>query len=348
MVASGIVVGTPGGGAAAPIHDRPVAGIAARAEPIALVVRGGLVESVHAGHVVALDAAGRTVLTAGDPGVTFFPRSALKPLQAVAMLRVGLDLDGPLLALASASHAGEPAHLHGVCRILRRAGLTETDLGNTPDQPLDPDAGARWRVAGRGAEPLAQNCSGKHAAMLATCVAAGWDTAGYLDPSHPLQRTIRAVVEELTGVVAAHTAVDGCGAPLLSSTPIGLARAFARIAGARPGTPEGRVAEALRGHPWWVGGTGRDATRLAAAVPGLIAKDGADGVLAAALPDGRAMALKVLDGSARPVPAVAAAVLRALGAGGTALVEVGQVDVLGGGAPVGTVQSLVGAAPPAR
>ncbi|HVH21997.1 MAG TPA: asparaginase [Pseudonocardia sp.] len=348
MIAAGIVDATLDGKRATPIHGRPVAGIAARAEPIALVVRGGLVESVHAGHVVALDAAGRPVLSAGDPEVTFFPRSALKPLQAVAMLRAGLDLDGPLLALAAASHTGEPDHLRGVRRILGRAGLTEADLGNTPDRPLDPDAGARWWAAGRAAEPVAQNCSGKHAAMLATCVAAGWDTAGYLGQDHPLQRTIRAVVEELTGVVAAHIAVDGCGAPLLSTTPIGLARAFARIAGARPGTPEGRVAEALRGHPWWAAGTGRCATRLVAAVPGLIAKDGADGVLAAALPDGRAMALKVLDGSARPVPAVAAAVLGALGAGGPALAEAGQVDVLGGGTPVGTVQALVGVAPPAR
>ena len=136
--------------------------------------------------------------------------------------------------------------------------------------------------------------------MLATCHAAGWDTAGYLDPGHPLQRAIRTTVEELTGVPVAHTAVDGCGAPLFSTTPAGLARAVARIATAPPGTPEGRVAAAMRAHPWWVAGTGRDVVRLAAAVPGLIAKDGAEGVFVAALPDGRTVVVKILDGSPRP------------------------------------------------
>jgi L-asparaginase II len=319
-------------------------GIGLRAQPIAYVVRGGVVESVHAGHVVALDAAGALALSAGDPEVTFFPRSTLKPLQAVAMLRLGLELDGPLLALAAASHSGEPEQLRGVGQILERAGLAEDDLGNVADFPLDPEAGARWRAAGRGPERLAQNCSGKHAAMLATCVGAGWETDGYLDPDHPLQHAIRSTVEGLTGVPATHITVDGCGAPLLSTTPVGLARAFARIATAEPATAEGRVGAALREHPWWVAGTGRDATLLVRAVPGLVAKDGADGVFAAALPDGRAMALKVLDGSSRPLPAVAAAVLRALGAGGAALEAAGRVDVLGGGVPVGTVEPVVGLA----
>ena len=149
--------------------------------------------------------------------------------------------------------------------------------------------------------------------MLATCVAAGWDIAGYRDPSHPLQRALAATVVELTDVPVAHVAVDGCGAPLFSSTPAGLARALARIAAAPAGTAEGTVAAAMRTHPWWVAGTGRTATRLCAAVPGLMAKDGAEGVFVAALPDGRAVVLKVLDGSVRPVAAVVVAALRALG-----------------------------------
>ncbi len=319
-----------------------VDGVADRAVVVARVVRNGVVESVHHGHVVGLTARGTAAVVAGDPDVTFLPRSALKPVQAVAMLRAGLDLSGELLALAASSHSGEPDHLDGVRRLLATAGLTEEDLQNTPGRPLDPEAEARWRAAGRPPSPLGQNCSGKHAAMLATCRAAGWDTAGYRDPAHPLQGAVRTAVEELTGVAVAHVAVDGCGAPLFSTTPAGLARAISRIATAGADTPEGRVAAAMRAHPWWVAGTGRDVVRLAAAVPGLIAKDGAEGVLAAALPDGGAVVVKVLDGSSRPLAVLTAAVLRALGATGPALDAVGRAPVLGHGAPVGRVEPLLG------
>lgn len=314
--------------------------IGARPAAVAYVVRGELVESVHHGHLVGLDAGGGRALAAGDPDVTFFPRSSLKPVQAVAMLRSGLDLAGELLALAVASHAGEPAHLDGVRRILDGAGVTTAELQNTPDLPLDPQAAACWRAAGDPPSALAQNCSGKHAAMLATCRVAGWDTAAYRDPGHPLQRAVRATVEELTGVPAVHTAVDGCGAPLYSSTPAGLARAFARIAVGPPGTPEARVAAAMRDHPWFVAGTGRDVVRLCAAVPGLIAKDGAEGVFAAALPDGRAVALKILDGSGRPVRAVVAAALAALGVDAPGLPAAGHTAVLGHGVAVGRVEPV--------
>ncbi|HYH32937.1 MAG TPA: asparaginase [Pseudonocardia sp.] len=305
-------------------------------DAVARVVRGGLVESVHRGHLVVLAPDGSVRLRRGDPDVTFFPRSSLKPVQAVAMLRCGLDLDGELLALACASHSGEPDHLAGVRRILGGAGLDAADLQNTPALPLDADAAFAWRQAGNGPASLAQNCSGKHAAMLATCVAAGWDRAGYRDPAHPLQRAVRATVAELTGDgEPAHVTVDGCGAPLFSCTPGGLTRAFARIATGAPGTPEHRVAAAVRAHPWWIGGTGRFATRLIGAVPGLVAKDGAEGVFATALPDGGALALKIADGSPRPVPPVVTAALEALGV--TGLDELGRVDVLGHGAAVGAV-----------
>ena len=116
------------------------------------------------------------------------------------MLRAGLDLDGELLALACASHSGEPGHVDGVRRILTGAGLDEADLDNTPDLPLGPAAAAAVRAAGAGPSPVLQNCSGKHAAMLAACVSAGWPTAGYRDPAHPLQRLVRETVAELTGV----------------------------------------------------------------------------------------------------------------------------------------------------
>ncbi|MCW0212691.1 MAG: asparaginase [Pseudonocardia sp.] len=313
-----------------------------QAAPLARVVRDGFVESVHLGHLVGLDAGGAAVVRSGSPDVTFFPRSSLKPVQAAAMIRAGLDLDGELLALASSSHSGEPGHLDGAARILAAAGLGPEDLQNTPDRPLDPGADAAWRAAGTAPSSLAQNCSGKHAAMLATCVANGWETAGYREPDHPLQRAIRAHVEALTGDAVEHVAVDGCGAPLFSCTVTGLARAFAALATAPAGSPEGRVAAAVRAHPWWLGGTGREVTRVVEAVPGLIAKDGAEGVFAAALPDGRAFALKVLDGAKRPVPTLVAATLDALGAGSAEVAEIGRVAVLGHGVAVGAVEPSVG------
>jgi L-asparaginase II len=303
-----------------------------RAAAVAHVVRGGVVESAHRGHAVVLAPGGGEVLRAGDPGAVVLARSALKPVQAVAMLRAGLDLDGELLALACASHSGEPAHRDGVRRILATAGLTEADLRNTPAAALADPAGPPSSIT--------QNCSGKHAAMLATCVAAGWDVRTHLRPDHPLQRAVRAAVAELTGDGdPVHTTVDGCGAPLFSCTPDGLARAYARIATAPPGTPEHRVAAAVRAHPWWLGGSDRFVTRLIGRVPGLVAKEGAEGVFAAALPDGGALALKIVDGSARPVPALVTAALAALGA--DVPEAAGRVDVLGLGAPPGTVRALL-------
>jgi L-asparaginase II len=315
-------------------------GIDGSADVLAQVVRGGVVESVHLGHLVALDA-GAVRVSRGDPGVTFFPRSSLKPVQAVAMLRAGLDLDGDLLALACASHSGEPGHVEAARRILAGAGLTEDALQNTPTWPWDADAAYAWRAAGNGPVAVVQNCSGKHAAMLATCVAAGWDPARYLEPGHPLQQAIRGGVADLTGDGdPVHVTVDGCGAPLFSCTVAGLAQAFARIASAPAGTPEHRVATAIRTSPWFLGGTAREVTRLIEGVPGLVAKDGAEGVFAAALPDGRALALKVLDGSPRPVPVLVVAALRALGVEAPVLDELGRVEVLGHGIPVGSVNAV--------
>jgi L-asparaginase II len=254
------------------------------------------------------------------------------------MLHAGLDLDGHLLALAAASHSGERYHLDGVRRILAGAGLDPGQLRNTPDLPLDEHDRLAWRAAGRAPEPLAMNCSGKHAAMLATCRANDWPVDGYLDADHPLQRAILGTVEQLAGEPVTAIGVDGCGAPLLAISPTGLARAFGRIATAPPGSAEGRVAEAVRRHPEWLGGTGRDVTALVRAVPGLIAKDGAEGVYAAALPDGRAAALKIADGAERARPVVMAALLRRLGVLGEALDAFATAPVLGGGHEVGRVE----------
>jgi L-asparaginase II len=304
---------------------------------LAHVVRSGFVESVHHGSVVALDADGSTLLAVGDVARPVFPRSCSKPLQAVAMLRAGLDLDGELLALAAASHSGEPFHLGGVRRIIDRAGVSVQDLQNTPDLPSDEAERTAWVASGRQASSLAQNCSGKHAAMLATCVTAGWDIATYRDPQHPLQQLVARTLADLCDEPPAATGVDGCGAPVLAFSLTGLARAFSRLATAPAGTDEARMAAAMRAYPQWLGGTGRDVTALIRGVPGLIAKDGAESVYAVGLADGRGVALKIADGGQRARPVVMAAALRRLGIPSDVLDELAHAPVLGHGQPVGSV-----------
>lgn len=314
---------------------------------LASVVRSGLVESVHHGHLVVLDPSGAPLVELGEPDLAFWPRSALKPVQAVALLRAGWRPAADELALACSSHSGTAEHLAVVRRVLAGAGLGEQDLRNTPDLPVDAASALALRLAGGGPTSLTQNCSGKHAGMLAACVAAGWPTAGYLDPEHPLQQLVRATVADLTGVPVAHVGVDGCGAPLLSTTVRGLAVAFGRIAAApavAPGGDLAAVATAMSARPDLVGGPGRDVTAFGSAVPGLVVKDGAEGVYAAGLPDGSAVALKIADGSARPRAAVLAGALAGLlgrRAEATdlaaAVLAVGRTPVLGHGRPVGEV-----------
>jgi L-asparaginase II len=308
--------------------------------PLAHVVRSGFVESVHHGSVVVLGRDGEVVVSAGEPQAPIFARSSNKLVQAVAMLRSGLDLDGELLALASASHSGEDFHLDGARRILAGAGLTEADLQNTPDLPYDEDERRAWIRAGRQAVPLAQNCSGKHAAMLATCVAAGWPTATYRDPEHPLQGAIADTLTELAGEPVVATGTDGCGAPVMAQSLTGLARSFRALATAPAASEAGRVAAAVRAHPEYLGGTRRDVTALIRAVPTLIAKDGAEAVYAAALGDGRAVALKIADGGQRARPVVMAEALRLAGVPASDLEFLRHAPVLGHGEPVGAVVAL--------
>ncbi|MEU6217475.1 asparaginase [Streptomyces sp. NPDC047022] len=308
--------------------------------PVAHLVRGGVVEGIHYGSVVVLAADGAVEFRLGDIEAAFYPRSALKPLQAVAMLRAGLPLDGELLSLAAASHSGEERHLAGTRRILELARVTEGDLRNVPDLPYGTDVRDAWVREGRSPSRLAQNCSGKHAAMLYTCKLNGWPLEDYLDPGHPLQRTIAETVEELTGQRVARVTVDGCGAPLFSVSLHGLARALARITGAPAGTPQARVADAMREHAEMASGAGRDVAALMRAVPGMLAKDGFEGVQVAALPDGRAIAVKIADGANRArVPVAAAALVRA-GIDPAALAGFEGEPLLGGGRPVGSVRPV--------
>ncbi|MFB6846912.1 asparaginase [Streptomyces sp. NPDC056373] len=308
--------------------------------PVAHLVRGGIVEGIHYGSVVVLDADGQVRLQIGDIEAAFYPRSAIKPVQAVAMARAGLPLDGELLSLTAASHSGEERHLAGARRILELAGLTEDHLRNVPDLPFDPVVRDAWVREGRLPSRLAQNCSGKHAAMLYTCTLNGWSLEDYLDPGHPLQQAVAEIVEDLTGQSIAGVTVDGCGAPLFSLSLHGLARAAARITTAAPGTPEARVADAMREHAEMASGSGRDVAALMRAVPGLLSKDGFEGVQVAALPDGRAVAVKIADGANRARVPVAAAALARAGVDPDMLTEFAGEPLLGGGREVGRVRPV--------
>jgi L-asparaginase II len=311
---------------------------------VAEIVRNGFVEGHHYGSVVALAADGSVSGSVGAVESTMLPRSCNKPLQAVAMLRAGLELDGDLLSLASASHSGEPFHIDGVRRILAGAGLTEAALQTPADWPLDDEARLEVVRAGGEKTTIAMNCSGKHAAMLATCVANGWDTATYLHPDHPLQVAIKQTFAELTGEPVDVVAVDGCGAPLLSTTLTGLARAFRTLAVALDG-PERQVADAIRAFPEFTSGSRRDEALLLRAVPGAIGKAGAESCYAVALADGRAVALKTDDGAPRVRPVLMAASLEQLGVledpgvDAEAVRRTGTFEVLGGGKPVGEIRA---------
>ncbi len=309
---------------------------------VAEVVRSGFVEGRHHGAVVALAADGRTLLERGAVREPVFPRSCNKPLQAAVMVRLGLRLPADLLALACASHSGEAMHVDGVRRLLAGAGLDESALQPPADWPLDDEARAEAQRAGVDRAPVLMNCSGKHAAMLATCVANGWDTGTYLDPEHPLQQAIARGFVQLTGEPVAAAGVDGCGAPLLSTSLVGLALAFGRLATAGADTPEGQVAVAIRAHPQLVSGSRRDEAALLTALPGAIGKAGAEGCYAVALPDGTAVSLKISDGSARARPVLMAATLLALGVDHPVLHEQAVFPVLGGGRRVGEVRAVLG------
>ena len=305
---------------------------------LAEVVRSGFVEGRHRGSLVVVHPDGSVLLARGDVVSPVFPRSSNKLMQATGLVELGFDGRGELLALAAASHSGEAHHLAGVRRILDGCGLDVSALRTPPDWPLGEQAFLDLVRAGGERSPEAMNCSGKHAAMIACCVAHDWPLDDYRAADHPLQRHLAGVIERLSGERIAATGTDGCGAPVAAISLTALAHAFSAAVQAAPGAPEREVADAMRAHPEFVGGTGRDVTELMAGIPGLLMKDGAEGVLAAALPDGRAFALKVDDGAERPRPLVATAVLRHLGIEADVLAAYGVLEVLGGGKRVGEVR----------
>ncbi len=308
---------------------------------LAEVVRNGLVESFHSGVAVVLHADGSVQHSFGAIDAPLYGRSTNKPMQGVAMVELGLSLDGEELAVAVASHSAEPFHLEAVRRILDRAGIEPDSLQCIVDPPYSPEVARQMWQTGGTPTRLTMNCSGKHAAMLATCVLNGWDTQTYLDHRHPLTEHISHVMERLTGMRPPHIGVDGCGAPAHVLSVAALARGFSSIARAEPGSAEAKVADAMRRHPLYVGGNGREDSLLMPRIDGLICKEGAEGVQAAALPDGRAVALKIADGSARARLPILIRLLELAGVDVSRTEDLRHPPILGGGRPVGDVRCVL-------
>ncbi len=261
---------------------------------VAVFDRDGIIESRHRGIGALVGTDGSLIAELGSSKKLIYPRSAVKPIQVVAMRRAGLALEGAQLAICCGSHQGTAAHIELVESILRGAGLDQAQLQCPRAWPGNPNARAKVTEPSR----LAFNCSGKHAGFLAASVAAGWSTDDYLSPQHPLQVLVREVLEEFAGEKIAHTTVDGCGAPLHTLSTDGLARAIGKVAATEP-----EITQAMLENPWAVG----DTKSMDAHVMhhGMIAKIGAEGVFVIGLKSGHGVAVKIEDGSLRAAPLVA-------------------------------------------
>ncbi len=262
---------------------------------LAVVERSGWPESRHLGAAVLLDADGGVVASLGDPSRLVYPRSTLKLVQATAVQLLGVVLDPLATALSAASHAGAPEHTAVVERMLRDAGLSPDDLRCPAELPGDPEA----RRSAQAPARITMNCSGKHAAFLTAAVRNGWETATYLERSHPVQQEVIRLTTELCGEHPAHWGVDGCGAPVPVVSLTGLARAASVTA--RAGAA---IGDAIRANPWAIDGRGR-ANTVTIERTGFVAKLGAEGVLVIVTPAGESLAMKALDGSQRPTTVAA-------------------------------------------
>jgi L-asparaginase II len=256
------------------------------------------------------------------------------------MVRTGLSLPAEQLALVCASHSGQDIHQETALKILASVNLDESALMNTPGYCMHVPSAHESIRTGRGKTALQMDCSGKHAGMLATCVINGWSTTDYLNPDHPLQIAITETITEVTGATPVAVSTDGCGAPAHMIELQHLARAMRALAVGDAG-PEGRmIFEAMEKYPHMVAGDDRHATAIAAAVPGLAAKDGAESIYVAAMSDGRAVALKLSDGSGRGIATVLLAALQRLGVDVSAVPASVTEVVLGHGKPVGGVRAV--------
>ncbi len=272
-----------------------------RGEVLAELTRNGLVESIHTGHLIMLNADGSVHKIKGSVDMPIFPRSSVKCMQASAMVRNGLKLEPRLLALVEASHSGAQMHQDGVLEILASVGLNESDLQCAFDKPLGDAERIAW--GDKAATRLAMNCSGKHAGMLATCVANGWDIKTYLNADHPLQVAVLNEIESLVGAKVSNKTFDGCGAPLFAVTTRELATAIRNITISKDPVHI-EVMNAARAHPEMVAGEGRLTTRTMQSVPGLFMKEGAEAVEVASMADGRTLVYKISDGSWRAFGAI--------------------------------------------
>jgi L-asparaginase II len=285
------------------------------------VTRSPLVESRHRGAVVVTDAEGAVVLAIGDVTAPVFPRSAIKALQALAMVESGAadryGLTDEELALACASHSGEPAHVAGVERMLAKIGLDRSALRCGAHWPISQTAAAALARTG-APSALHNNCSGKHAGFLCLACAMGAETADYFRPQHPVQRQVRAVLEDFTGAVLSEDvcAIDGCSVPTWAVPLQNLAHAFAKFATGHGLTREraaaaARLREVCARQPWYVAGTGRFCTEIMQLFGARVfVKTGAEGVYCGALPElGLGIAIKCDDGAARAAQAIMAALI---------------------------------------
>jgi L-asparaginase II len=266
------------------------------ADPISvLVTRGGTVESTHAVHAVAVRD-GAVVAERGDGGLVTFMRSSAKPFQALPLARAREDLDDRDLAIASASHLAGGEQLEAVRALLAKAPATEDEL--------------ECGLAGQPPARIRHNCSGKHAGMLALCRAQGWPSEGYRLAGHPVQEACVAELAAAAEVDELLTGVDGCGVVTVAMPLERMAFAFSRLEHVDAGA---RVAGAMRAYPHLIRGPGEPDTTMMRALPGWVAKGGAEGLMCAVGPDGTGLALKVADGSSRAIAPALAAFLAELG-----------------------------------
>lgn len=313
--------------------------------PLARVVRSGLEESVHRGDVAVVDRNGRILRSAGDPQRIVFGRSSMKPLQAAVSLSfMGFDPTDAEVAVMCASHNGEPVHLEAVRSLLSKAGVDEGALRCPSVRPMDEDAAA----ADPDRRPINSDCSGKHAGMVAACVAQGWAVDGYREPGHPLQQAILEWVRTAAGQEPVSIGVDGCGVPVHALPLSGMATIYARFGSPAEWDSLAPFVErsmiAMRAEPYLVAGRNRVDTAVMEAVPDLVAKSGAEALTCGALLDRSiGIALKVRDGGARGSRPAFVRVLDRMGVfGGTipdSLEAFARPPVLGGGRRVGDVES---------
>ena len=299
-------------------------------EILATVTRSGIAESLHLGHLIVLNIDGSTYLSKGSPGLPIFPRSAVKSLQASAMLKAGLTVSDEELAIICASHSGSQSHIDLVIKMLEKRDISISTLKNSVDKPLGEKEKIAW--CEKSPSQLAQNCSGKHAGMLITCKQNSWDMATYLDMNHPLQIAIKNEIEELAGEKVSAVSVDGCGAPLFAISLVGLARSISNLVKSKEPIHK-QIVTACTTYPELVAGEGRLTTRMMKTVPGLFMKEGAEGIEVCSLPDGRVIAIKIIDGSWRPVAPIIMEIFKRWGV----VMPDESVKIYGGASVIGEV-----------